>query len=102
MASHLSAVVEPDAEADDEAEDDDGGDDDADDDRDVDALPAAAGVGVGEVDVLEEGDEAEGETLALRVGRVRPVQAALGGRPVVPKTRVYMLGRNSEHAVFDV
>ena len=81
---NLSAVVEADAEADDEAEDDDGGDDDADDDGHVDAL---AGVGGGgrEVDVLEEGHEAEGEAAALRVRRVRPLEAALGCGPVVPE-----------------
>ena len=39
----------------------------------------------GEVDVLEEGHEAEGEAAALRVRRVRPLEAALGGGPVVPE-----------------
>ena len=79
---NLSAIVEPDAEADDEAEDDDGGDDDADDDGHVDAL-AGGGGGGREVDVLEERHEAEGEAAALRVRRVRPLEAALGGGPVV-------------------
>ena len=84
MAFHLSAVVEPDAEADDEAENDDGRDDDADDDGHVDAL-AGVGGGGGQVDVLEEGYEAEGEAAALRVRRVRPLETALGGGPVVPE-----------------
>ena len=47
---HLSAIVEPDAEADDEAKDDDGGDDYADDDCHVDALARIGGGG--EIDVF--------------------------------------------------
>ena len=48
--SHLSAIVEPNAEADDEAKDDDGGDDYADDDCHVDALARVGGGG--EIDVF--------------------------------------------------
>ena len=79
---YLSAIVEANAEADDEAKDDDGGDDDADDDSHVDALARVGGGG--EIYVLQEGHETKGEAPALRVRLVRPVEAALGGGPVVP------------------
>ena len=39
--------------------------------------------GGGEIDVFQEGHEAKGEAPALRVRLVRPIEATLGGGPVV-------------------